>query len=273
MQSIKNSVRIALSVSSGVFVLSLPQAAYAVPNVAGTSHAVYGSCYGDTCILMNSTGSGSNHGMFVNDGECYAPFGSGGEFVELDGVMLATNISTLTFKTSDKSLLCGTASTWHIFRTTATTPNTYWAVKLDGSANLPTSLDSTNLIECDPNGTFNTATGCTAVPPALTAAPISTTQIDLAWTYNNNDTVFKIFKDGVLLHTTVAGATSYSATGLTCNTAYTFTIKTTNVNGDSTAAATTPATTTTSACPIVNAPIDLNFSKTPETFASEIELK
>jgi len=107
----------------------------------------------------------------------------------------------------------------------------------------------------------------------------SATEINLSWANNSaNETGFKVFKNGTLLHTTAADATSYSATGLTCNTPYTFTVKATDsVSGaDSAAAATTPATTTTSACstpPPVNAPIDLHFSKQVESYSTEIELK
>jgi hypothetical protein len=115
----------------------------------------------------------------------------------------------------------------------------------------------------------------------------SATQINLSWADNTaNETGFKIFKDGTLLHTTAANATSYSATDLTCNTAYTFTVKATdNASGaDSAAAATTPPTTTTSACTSggsggsggstpINAPIDFNFNKPVESYSTEIELK
>lgn len=128
--------------------------------------------------------------------------------------------------------------------------------------------------------TITCATGITATPPptapsGLSASVASATQINLTWTDASSDeTGFKIFNGATLLTTTAAGTTSYSATGLTCNTAYTFTVKATNANGDSTAAVTSPATTTTSACSTpVNAPVDLRFSKQVETFATEIELK
>ena len=116
-----------------------------------------------------------------------------------------------------------------------------------------------------------TTSACVVPPPTaptgLSATAASATQINLSWTDASSDeTGFKIFKDGTLLNTTAAGATSYNATGLTCNTAYTFTVKATNANGDSTAA-TTPATTTTSACQVVSAPI-FNF-KQPAVIYSE----
>jgi Fibronectin type III domain len=130
--------------------------------------------------------------------------------------------------------------------------------------------------------TVNVGFGATSVhgfaptaPTGLSATAVSATQINLSWTDNSSDeTGFKISKDGTFLPTTAAGATSYNATGLTCNTAYTFTVVATNATGDSSAAATTPATTTTSACSTpINASINLNMNKPVETFATEIEIK
>jgi len=84
-------------------------------------------------------------------------------------------------------------------------------------------------------------------PTALTATPVSQTQINLAWTDNSTDeTGFKIESStGTLITTTAANATSYSHTGLTCNTTYNYTIKATNANGDSSSIA---ASATTQAC-------------------------
>jgi Fibronectin type III domain len=120
-----------------------------------------------------------------------------------------------------------------------------------------------------------TTSACVVPPPtaptSLSATAASATQINLSWTDNSSDeTGFKIFKDGTLLNTTAAGATSYNATGLTCNTGYAFTVKATNANGDSTAA-TTPASTTTSACQVVSAPI-LNFNQPVVIYSEEINV-
>ena len=121
---------------------------------------------------------------------------------------------------------------------------------------------------------FSTTTGAPPpnAPTGLSATAASATQINLSWTDASSDeTGFKIFKDGTLLNTTAANATSYNATGLTCNTAYTFTVKATNANGDSSAAATTPATTTTSACQVVSAPI-FNLNQPAVIYSEEIDV-
>ncbi len=84
-------------------------------------------------------------------------------------------------------------------------------------------------------------------PSLLNAAAVSQTQINLSWTDNSSDeTGFKIYRGSTLVTTTAADATSYNDTGLTCNTAYTYTVIATNAVGDS--AATSPANATTQAC-------------------------
>jgi hypothetical protein len=161
--------------------------AYAVSNAAGTSFAVlnttknpvdgHQNCTNLDCILMSSDGAlnNDNQGVFVKLANCYSPSAglNGGEFVSLSAVMTSTRISTLTFGKGTPSSLCTTPNTWHIFRTTATTPNTIWAVKLNGS-NFPATLDATNFIQCDPAGNFNTTTGCDPLAPVTHAvsAPI-----------------------------------------------------------------------------------------------------
>ncbi|MDM8559296.1 hypothetical protein [Candidatus Parabeggiatoa sp. HSG14] len=91
-----------------------------------------------------------------------------------------------------------------------------------------------------------------AAPTGLTATAISQTQINLSWTDNSgtDETGFKIERPaGTLITTTAADVISYSNTGLTCGTTYTYQVKAThNVNGDS--AATNVASATTHACTV-----------------------
>jgi len=59
---------------------------------------------------------------------------------------------------------------------------------------------------------------------------------DLSWTDNSSDeTGFKVERDGTLIATTAADATSYSDSGLPCGTTYSYSVKAFNVSGDSTA--------------------------------------
>ncbi len=113
-------------------------------------------------------------------------------------------------------------------------------------------------------------------PTSLSATAASPTQIDLSWTDASSDeTGFKIFRNGTELTPSPkvgVGTTTFSDTGLTCNTAYTFTVKATNANGDSAAAATTPASTTTSACisAAISAPI-FSTKEKPAVFSEEVK--
>ena len=90
-------------------------------------------------------------------------------------------------------------------------------------------------------------------PTSLTATATSQTQIDLAWIDNSSDeTGFKIEQPaGTLINTTVAAATSYSHTGLTCETTYSYEVKATNDTGDSTSIT---GSATTEACSITPEP-------------------
>ncbi len=84
-------------------------------------------------------------------------------------------------------------------------------------------------------------------PTSLTATAVSQSQIDLSWTDNSNDeTGFEVERDGSLITTTAANATSYSDSGLSCGTTYSYSVKATNANGVSVAVT---ASVTTQACP------------------------
>ncbi|MGZ8924562.1 MAG: fibronectin type III domain-containing protein [Nitrososphaeraceae archaeon] len=69
--------------------------------------------------------------------------------------------------------------------------------------------------------------------PVLSVQPISSTQINLSWSAassrNGLITGYKLYKDGVFLANTTG--TSYSSTGLTINTSYSFTIRAIDVKG------------------------------------------
>ena len=98
-----------------------------------------------------------------------------------------------------------------------------------------------------------------AAPTGLTAAPVSSSQINLTWTDNaNNETAFKVERssDGVnftYLTAVAANVTTHSFTGLTPATSYTFRVRATNAAGDSAntnlVTATTLAALTTPAAP------------------------
>jgi hypothetical protein len=100
-----------------------------------------------------------------------------------------------------------------------------------------------------------------AAPSNLTANAVSSSQIDLAWTDNaNNETGFKIERcqgagcsNFAQIATTGADVVTFSDTGLTANTSYSYRVRATNAGGDSaysnTASATTPAAQNPPAAP------------------------
>ena len=93
-----------------------------------------------------------------------------------------------------------------------------------------------------------------AAPSALTATPLSQSQIRLSWTDNsNNENGFKVERspDGTSgwaqITTVVTDTQTYTNTGLTCNTPYYYRVRAYNGGGDSDYSNTADATT--SACP------------------------
>ncbi len=84
------------------------------------------------------------------------------------------------------------------------------------------------------------------VPTGLTATVISATQINLSWTASTDNIKvagYQIFRGGVQVGTTTT-ATTFSNTGLTTNTTYTYTVKAIDASGN-VSAASSPVTKTT----------------------------
>jgi hypothetical protein len=84
----------------------------------------------------------------------------------------------------------------------------------------------------------------------LTATAQSSSSIALSWTDNsNNESGFKVYRGGSLVTTTAANATSYTDTGLSASTAYSYYIVATNGVGDSPASNTASTTTQAAVTP------------------------
>lgn len=86
-----------------------------------------------------------------------------------------------------------------------------------------------------------------SVPTNLTATAVSNTQIDLAWTASTDNvgvTGYKIYRGGSLI-ATIGNVTTYAATGLAPNTAYTFTVSAIDANANESAQSASAGDTTT----------------------------
>ena len=106
-------------------------------------------------------------------------------------------------------------------------------------------------------------------PSALNASETSQTQINLSWSDNSdNETGFEIWRAPTsggtyaLRHTTGAGETSWSDTGLDANTQYFYNVLATNTGGDSDFSSETSATTLPNA---PSAPSGLSASAVSQT--------
>ena len=99
---------------------------------------------------------------------------------------------------------------------------------------------------------------CSAAPPTptgLSATAASTTATNLGWTAStappNCTVTYSVIRNGATAASGLTG-TTFGDTGLTCSTAYTYTVVATDAFGSS--AASSPATATTQACPCSAAP-------------------
>lgn len=104
-------------------------------------------------------------------------------------------------------------------------------------------------------------------PPAplnLTATAVSQSQINLSWNASAGATSYKVFRGGVQVGSTAS--TSYSDTGLTCNTLYSYTVKASSAGGDS--ANSNTATATTFACPPGAFSISVTRNSATQNFVS-----
>lgn len=96
---------------------------------------------------------------------------------------------------------------------------------------------------------FAPDTQAPTVPTGLSATAVSSSQINLAWiasTDNVGVTAYKVYRGGGLI-ATLGNVTSYSNTGLTASTAYSYTVQACDAAGNCSAQS-APATATTVAC-------------------------
>ena len=109
----------------------------------------------------------------------------------------------------------------------------------DGAGNSAVSAARTITVSNSVNDTT-----APTIPTSLTATPVSSTQINLAWgasTDNVGVTGYWVFRGSTQIGT--ATTTSYSDAGLTASTSYTYTVRAVDASGN-VSAASTPASAT-----------------------------
>jgi len=154
--------------------------------------------------------------------------------VGVTGYNIYNGVTLLTSSTNNTINLSGlTCSTAYSF--------TVKAKDAAGNLSIASNMVSATTTICD--------TQAPDTPANLTASSTSTTSTLLSWTASTDNvgvTGYQVFKGGTLL-TTTTGST-LTATSLTCNTAYSFTVKAIDAAGNLSASSNT-ANVTTNACP------------------------
>jgi len=92
-----------------------------------------------------------------------------------------------------------------------------------------------------------------SIPTNLSATPISSSQIDLSWSQSTDNvgvTGYRIYRGGVLV--TTVTATSYSDTGLSANTIYSYTVSAIDAAGNESSQSTSASATTQAPAPGIN---------------------
>ncbi len=150
---------------------------------------------------------------------------------------------------------CGTDST-NVFTTSAWHAHSSYAYSL-----LPTYYVG----DVGTNApVVTTDTTAPTVPTGLTATAISSSQINLTWTASTDANVvsgYKIYRGGVQVGT--SGSASYSDTGLSANTVYTYTVSAYDGNSNNSAQSTSKSATTNSAASTVTpAPTGTTYTAT-----------
>ncbi|MCM3630844.1 lytic polysaccharide monooxygenase [Paenibacillus glycanilyticus] len=105
-----------------------------------------------------------------------------------------------------------------------------------------------NVIDVNFTGTNPVDTTAPSAPTSLAATATAATSVTLSWnasTDNVGVTGYKIYRGTTLAATTSSTGTSYTVTGLTASTAYTFTVKSIDAAGNESGASNSLSVTTT----------------------------
>ncbi len=189
--------------------------------------------------------------------------GAGGSAHDSVTVLVSTiTAPTVTLSASPAAIATGNTTTlsWSSTNATSCTGSGFAANQTNGSVTVTPSLTTTYAVTCTGAGgsvsksaTVSVSSAVDTSPPSvplgLTATPVSSTQINLAWNASTDTvgvTAYRVYRSGVLL-ATVTG-TSYQNSGLSPNTTYEYAVTAQDAKGNmSGKSATVNATTLTGA--------------------------
>lgn len=138
---------------------------------------------------------------------------------------------------------------------TALRPDMYYALaNADLASKSTTSMDTFSRFMWAKNQRYNSSdTQAPTAPASLSAAAVSSSQIDLSWTASTDNvgvTEYEIYRGSTKVGSSVS--TSYSDKGLSPSTAYTYTVKAMDAAGNLSAASNSASATTQAVSPTTN---------------------
>jgi chitodextrinase len=171
----------------------------------------------------------------------------------------STPAPTATLSASPTSITSGNSSTltWSSTNASSCTGTGFSASGISGSTNVSPTVTTNYSITCTGTGgtsspasaTVTVTTGSDTTPPStptnLAATAVSSSAINLTWTASTDNvgvTGYKIFRGGTQVGTSASN--SYSDTGLTASTQYTYTVSAYDAAGNNSAQSSSASATT-----------------------------
>ena len=170
-------------------------------------------------------------------------------YINLNGLTAGGSLMDVTFKI--------------ISATAGSTAVTLTVSELTDAGDYTHYVEPANLAYTASNGTVTyTAPTPPPAPTNLSSTGKTDTSVDLSWTAVTGATGYNVYQGTTKLTSTPITATTYTATGLTQNTPYSFTVTAVNLIGESIASASSEVTTNRDITPPVITIGDYNTSPT-----------
>lgn len=143
--------------------------------------------------------------------------------INLSWASSTDNVGVVGYKVFRNSVQVGTTSAINFSDTglTAGTPYTYYVEAYDAAGNISINSGSVNI------STPATDTIAPSIPANLTATAISSSQINLAWSASTDNvltTGYYVYRSDVVAPIATVNTNSYSNTGLTASTTYSYSV-------------------------------------------------